>query len=199
MQTVPSEETAPVPEIWQRFPKAQGWRILYTTRDNQRKLLTTYVQNKNGFVAPFHQGMKESAVAASMAVAAASAAAWALFGANMATLKGVVRKAVFSAAIKLVLILARVRKKIQVRTLRQIQVRVMELIGTRAPQILVNLIDREIKLQEQVEFEGGKAVIKKESAGLMEQIKVAILSIVITCSEFKVCGTRGEGGLEFKH
>jgi outer membrane protein OmpA-like peptidoglycan-associated protein len=187
VKATPTTDNKVIPEIWQRFPFKDGWRKLYTKRDNERKLLITFVQNKcSGNIKPFYCGALASSEAAAAAAAAANEAEWAAFAAHMETLQGIQRKAVFSAAIKLVLLLSRVRRRLQTRRLKMIQIRVMERIGTKAPLIMVNLIDRKIHLKEQVEFEGGKAVIKSESEGLMEQIKVAIVSIVLTCNEFKV-------------
>ena len=47
-------------------------------------------------------------------------------------------------------------------------------------------ITRSIDLHKQVEFEGGKAVIKATSKFLMEQIRVAIKAIAQTTEEFEV-------------
>ncbi len=177
----------PIAEHWEHFSYLAGWRVLYKQRDHRRKLLITYMQNRhNGEILPFYNGKQTSATAAAAAKYAAQEAGWAYFAAQMETLQGVARKAVFSAAIKLLLRLSRVRKRLQEERLRQIQIRVEELIGSKAPSITVNLVDREIRLDEQIEFEGGKAVIKAESAGLMKQIQVAASSIVTTCDEFQV-------------
>lgn len=70
--------------------------------------------------------------------------------------------------------------------MEDIQNRVLELIGTRGSLLEVNLIKYEIKLKEQIQFEGGKSVIKEVSYPLCQQLSITKQCIAQTCREFGV-------------
>jgi len=101
------------------------------------------------------------------------------------------RKAVMSCSLKLMLIYRNLRVRMRVELMRNIQARVVALMadnewGVDCTLVEVDLIHSQVKIKEQVKFEGGKAVIKPESDGLMLQVSVCKKCISQTCKEFKV-------------
>lgn len=91
-----------------------------------------------------------------------------------------------SALLKMYLIFKAALKRLNTKLLLRMQARVEQLLGDKAPAITVLLVERQVKMSEQIQFKPGSAEIQEVSQGLMGQIKLALLSIEQTCGEFGV-------------
>jgi outer membrane protein OmpA-like peptidoglycan-associated protein len=98
------------------------------------------------------------------------------------------RKASQSGSLKLMLQLREVRKTLHMKTIHDIQRRVEAMIESNggAPLITVDLINRRVNMSEQIQFEGGKAIIKEISEPLLNQLAMALDCVVTTIAEFHV-------------
>jgi flagellar motor protein MotB len=176
--------------IQTEYPSHLGWSILKRAHNPRTKVDSIEMYNKQtGRMDVYFMGKHECANATKAAYRAVYGADGAIATANeawQAYLAVRTRRSVLSCGLKLILYLRHVRRVLEARTLREIQARVEQLIkqGGGAPDIEVDLVRRNIGLKQQIQFEGGCAVIKQESAGLMHQISLSLRSICTTCGEF---------------
>jgi hypothetical protein len=100
--------------------------------------------------------------------------------ANMEIMKAKSGRATAAGHLKLLIALRKARQVLHVGTIHEIQKRVEALIeeGGGADMVTVDLINRRVNMSAQIEFEGGKAVIKEVSMPLVGQVRECVTEYI---------------------